>query len=186
MKKIFIINSLLLVSSFSFGQVIIGDAVGTATDKTSVLLEFSKEKKGLVLPYVRTMPTTATGLVEGTILLDASSSGGSRIKFYNANTTAGTAGWKDLSGENGDVATQLTNQPTTAEENNSKAIIGAATSSANGVLVLESNTKAMVLPTVADVNEIPSPAPGMMVFVNKNNAKRLAVFNGKVWSFWKP
>lgn len=56
----------------------------------------------------------------------------------------------------------------------------------DGVLVLESKTKAMVLPTVDDVNSIPSPSPGMMVFVNKTGAKRLAVFNGTVWSFWKP
>ena len=67
-----------------------------------------------------------------------------------------------------------------------KAIIGAQTSVADGVLVLESNTKAMILPTVLDVQLIPSPSPGMMVYVNKAGAKRLAVYNGRKWSFWKP
>ena len=52
--------------------------------------------------------------------------------------------------------------------------------------VLASNTKAMVLPTVADVQNIPSPSPGMMVYINKAGAKRLAVYNGSKWSFWKP
>ena len=170
----------------AFGQVIIGDAIGTATDKTSVLLEFSKEKKGLVLPYVRTLPTTTNGLVQGTILLDATSTGGARIKMFDGNTTAGTNGWKDLNGVDGNVATQLSNQPNVTETAASKTIIGAATTSASGVLVLESQTQAMVLPQVGDVNEIPSPAPGMMVYVNKTGAKRLAVYNGAVWSFWKP
>ena len=57
---------------------------------------------------------------------------------------------------------------------------------ADGVLVLESATQAMLLPIVSDVNNIPNPSPGMMVFVNKAGAKRLAVYNGAKWSFWKP
>jgi hypothetical protein len=78
-------------------------------------------------------------------------------------------------------------QPISATESkDSKAIIGAPTSAADGVLVLESTTKAMVLPTVADVQNIPSPSPGMMVYVNKLGSKRFAVFNGSRWSFWKP
>lgn len=186
MKIISIITFFLGCSSLAFSQVIIGDAVGTATNKTSVLVEFSKENKGLVLPYVRTLPTPAKGLVEGTILLDASSTGASRIKVYDGNTTAGTQGWTDLSGRDGNTTSQLANQPTLAEDTNSKAIIGANSSSAAGVLVLESTTKAMVLPQVADVNDIPKPAPGMMVYVNKAGAKRLAVYNGTVWTFWKP
>jgi hypothetical protein len=53
-------------------------------------------------------------------------------------------------------------------------------------LVLESPNKAMVLPMVLDTNNIPDPAPGMMVYVNKTGAKRLAVFNGNKWTYWKP
>ena len=55
-----------------------------------------------------------------------------------------------------------------------------------GALVLESSSKAMVLPIVEDVNNIPNPSPGMIVYVKKENAKRLAVYNGKYWSFWRP
>ncbi|MCX8525315.1 hypothetical protein OF897_15460 [Chryseobacterium formosus] len=45
--------------------------------------------------------------------------------------------------------------------------------------------KAMVLPKVARPHlTIQNPAPGMMVF---DTVKRqLAVYNGTVWSFWKP
>ena len=185
MKKI--ITTLLLTTMFiANAQVIIGDAVGTTTVKTSVLLEFAaNQNKGLILPYVRTIPSGAK-LTEGTILLDASNPTQARVKYYNGT-------WKDLSGQAADFTTPSllpnfgTEQPTTIIENtNSKAIIGASSSAADGVLVLESTRKAMVLPTVTDVQLIPSPSPGMMVYINKTGAKRLAVFNGSKWSFWKP
>ena len=107
------------------------------------------------------------------------------MKYYNGTS------WIDLSGQDPNLTNPdvMTAQPTIAlapETSASKAIIGATTSSADGVLVLESTTKAMVLPTVADVQNIPSPSPGMMVYVNKTGVKRLAVFNGTKWSFWKP
>lgn len=186
MKKI--LSTILLAAlSTANAQVIIGDAVGTAAVKTSVLLEFAAgQNKGIILPYVRTMPVAPT---EGTILLDASTPTTSRIKYY-----AGTVkGWVDLSGQDANLnsttvlANFATEQPATITETaTSKAIIGAQTTAADGVLVLESTTKAMVLPIVADVQNIPSPSPGMMVYINKTGAKRLAVYNGSKWSFWKP
>jgi len=186
MKKII---SLLLIGSFSAAnaQIIIGDAVGTAAVKTSVLLEFAaNQNKGIILPYVRTLPATPT---EGTILLDASTPTTARVKVYNANGTSGTNGWLDLSGQNADISPVLATQPAIAaapESATAKVILGADNSATNGVLVLESTTKAMVLPIVADVQNIPSPSPGMMVYVNKAGAKRLAVYNGSKWSFWRP
>jgi len=176
MKKLIIVT-LVLFSFSASSQIIIGDAVGTADNKTSVLLEFALGNKGIILPYVKSLPASPSG---GTLLLDASTPTAARVKYYN-----GTA-WIDLSGQNADVTSALANQPTIAENSTSKAIIGAASSSADGVLVLESNTKAMVLPTVSDVNNIPSPSPGMMVYVNKTGAKRLALFNGSTWAFWAP
>ena len=176
MKNIF---TALLIAGISWtnAQVIIGDAVGTAPVKTSVLLEFAKENKGIVLPYVRTLPAATTG---GTLVLDASIPTAARVRYSNGTS------WVDLSGQDANITTALVDQPIVASEVPAKAIIGADTSAADGVLVLESTTKAMVLPTVADVQAIPSPAPGMMVYVNKANAKRLAVYNGSKWSFWSP
>ncbi|WP_312090129.1 hypothetical protein [Chryseobacterium sp.] len=181
MKKI-IIASIVLISSQAFSQVIIGDAVGTAAVKTSVLLEFAaNQNKGLVVPYVRTKPTAPVG---GTIILDATTPTSANVEYWNGTTwvNLGSTASSDL----GDVTGALANQPTTSEDNSAKAIIGDSTSSADGVLVLESNTKAMVLPTVTNVNDIPSPAAGMLVYVKGTNNKRLAVFNGKTWSFWAP
>ena len=176
---------LVILSSSAYSQVVIGGDTGSAgTNTSSVLLDFvAGENKGLIVPYVRTMPTASPTMVGGAILLDASTPTTARVKYYNA----GTSSWVDLSGQDADISTLLTaTQPTGITETDSKAIIGAATSSADGVLVLESTTKAMVLPIVADVQDIPSPSPGMVVYVNKTGAKRLAVYNGSKWSFWMP
>ena len=186
MRNIFTIIVLALISTAN-AQVIIGDAVGTATTKTSVLLEFALANKGIIVPYVRTLPTVAPIRVEGTIVLDAENPLKARMKYYNGNSIPGTNGWVDLSGQNGDVTTALSKQPPlSVSEDGAKSIIGARSSNADGVLILESATKAMVLPTVSDVNNIPSPSPGMMVYVNKEGSKRFAVYNGSMWSFWKP
>ena len=179
MKNIFTIILLASITSIN-AQVIIGNSIGTATTKTSVLLDFAAgQNKGMIVPYVRTIPT-GSALVGGSIILDATTATTARMKYYNGST------WIDLSGQDANVTSALANQPTGVTETNSKSIIGAQSSSADGVLVLESTQKAMVLPIVLDVNNIPSPSPGMMVYVNKTGAKRLAVYNGSKWSFWKP
>ena len=177
MKKLLIILS-VTGSAPAFSQVIIGNASGSATDKTSVLLEFPEgQNKGIILPYTRSLPSSPD---EGTLLLDASASTAARIKYYNGS-------WIDLSGQNADLTSALSSQPSNAqvsEESNAKVIIGSGTSSANGVLVLESQTKALLLPAAESTDEIPDPSPGMIIFIRKNGAKRLAVFNGNKWSYW--
>ncbi|MFC6269508.1 hypothetical protein [Frigoriflavimonas asaccharolytica] len=189
-KKIFTILTLAVITGVN-AQVIIGDNVGTASNKTSVLLEFANgQNKGIILPYVKTLPT-GSALVGGTIILDATTSPANspvttaRVKYYNGTS------WIDLSGQDANLSSPnnfMADQPSGVTETG-KAIIGAETSIADGVLVLESNTKAMVLPQVAKVGDIPRPSPGMMVFVtgvSPDFNKRLAVFNGAKWSFWKP
>ena len=187
MKNIFTIILLASITGIS-AQVIIGDAVGTVApaNKGSVLLEFALANKGIIVPYVKVLPTSAPIRVEGTILLDVVNPSKARMKFYNANPAPGSNGWFDLSGQDGNASAAVSTQPTTTETAGAKAIIGASSSTADGVLVLESNTKAMVLPQVLDVQNILSPSPGMMVYINKSGAKRLAVYNGTNWSFWKP
>lgn len=168
---------MLVSSTLAFSQVIIGDDIGTAQDKTSVLLEFSKaEKKGIILPYVTKLPATPT---EGTILLDASTPTDAKVKYYNGN-------WVDLTNDTttaADLTNILVNQPKVTEESNAKVIIGAENSNADGVLILEHQSKAMVLPTVDTVEDVVNPSPGMVVYLSKD--KLLALYNGEVWSFWE-
>ena len=186
MKNIFTVIVLAAITSVN-AQVIIGDAVGTVlpvANKTSVLLEFANtSNKGIIVPYITPTLPTGTAQVGGSIILDATTPANARMKFY-----AGTDGWKDLSGQGANLTTPvnyLAAQPSGVTETG-KSVIGAQSSMADGVLVLESNTKAMVLPIVANTDQIIKPSPGMMVYVKKTGAKRLAVFNGAKWSFWKP
>lgn len=175
MKKIIAIIFLMQIT-IAKAQVIIGNALGTAANKTSVLLEFANSgDKGLILPYVVTMPTTPT---EGTLALDSTVPTSAKVKYYDGNT------WHAMS-YGGDVSNALTSQPNVTEDPDAKVIIGASTSSADGVLVLESATKAMVLPIVTDVQNILSPSPGMIVYV-KSTKKYLAVYDGGKWAFWTP
>jgi hypothetical protein len=196
MKKIIII----IFSSISFvgySQIVIGGANGTApsNNKTAVLLEFEAgQNKGIILPYVRTMPSSAD-VTPGTILLDASinNSAQSKVKYYApGNINANVNGWVDLSaGNEANISSVMAAQPLSTganavtEETGAKTIIGANTSSVNGVLILESTSKVMLLPQVASTNDIKDPAPGMMVFINGTN-KRLAVYNGAKWTYWAP
>jgi len=175
MKKI--LNVLVFtICKLSFSQVIIGDNVGTATDKTSVLLEFSStQNKGIILPYI----TDKTGLnTPGSIILNATTPTAAKVEYYNGTT------WVDLSIKTANVSSYLGIQPIAKENTNAKVIIGANTSTADGILVLESTTKAMVLPIVSSYQNIINPAPGMMVLVNNGGIKTLAFYNGNQWSFW--
>lgn len=180
MKNTFIL-ALGLISATASSQVIIGTGK-TAPSSTSVLLEFGTEPKGIIVPYVETLPAVQGG----TIVFDTND----QVMKYSNN-----AGWQPLSPSGSlnntttDATSILTAQNSanvTTESAASKAIIGAESSTATGVLVLESSTKAMVLPTVSDYTLVKNPSPGMMVYINKTGAKRLAVFNGSTWSFWKP
>lgn len=164
-------------------QIIMGNAAGTVPpgQKSSVLLEFAAgQNKGIILPYLRTLPTS-TALSPGTLAVDAVNPTQAKVVYYN-----GTA-WIDLSsGDRADLSSELAVQPTAVTEKSAaRTILGASESSADGVLILESKTKAMVLPTVQNTDEVPDPAPGMMVYINTEGAKRLAVYNGNSWTYWK-
>lgn len=198
MKNLIMLTMALLTIPAT-AQMVIGGKVGSAgTNTQNVLLDFATgQNKGIILPYVRTLPTSPT---PGTILLDATASGNngksSRISYWNSfrwvNLSNGYTG--DLTAvptKGGGTIDVIDTQPPTSvnEDPGQKVIIGAPTSSADGVLVLESPNKAMVLPQVTSTNEVTDPAPGMMVYItspNSNGNKLLAVFNGLGWTYWEP
>ena len=69
-------------------------------------------------------------------------------------------------------------------DNGKQTIIGSRTTSVDGVLVLESANKALVLPKVASPHlNVKSPYPGMICY--DTTAKALAVFDGNAWNYWK-
>ncbi|WP_045502254.1 hypothetical protein [Chryseobacterium sp. StRB126] len=144
----------------------------------SVSLQFGdNENKGLLLPYV----TDKTGITEsGTILFDTSDN---KVKYLKDVNT-----WFDLSVDatgTADLNIQATDR---VEHPGAKICISPTLGGADttqGILVLADDNKAMVLPKVANPHlNIISPSAGMIVY--DTIKKQLAVYNGTVWSFWKP
>ena len=164
MKNLFF--TLSIVGSFSYGQI----AIGKASVDGSGLLDFSTgTSKGIILPQIEDA-STMTAVTPGTLVFDETTS---KIMFYNGS-------WKDLSINSGVSPTLDTGSEFSS---NQGVIIGSNTSTANGVLILESSDKALILPKVTDpVANVKSPYAGMMCYDPVK--KVIAIFNGSEWNFW--
>jgi len=158
----------LFISAFANAQV--------GFEKESVdgsgLVDFpSGTTKGIILPQVSDN-ANMTNVAEGTFVFDGTTS---KVKYYN-----GTA-WVELTGQAGTSKTLLAG----SENNQSKGlVIGAADSPAEkGVLILESQDKALILPKVINpaVN-VQSPSAGMICY--DPVAKLVCFYNGTSWAFW--
>lgn len=171
-KKINImIRSVLLVIGCCFScTLVLGQ---TAIEKYTVdgdgVLDFaSGTTKGIILPAVETLPATPAN---GTFLYDKNAQ---MVKMYE------NGAWVNLSdiGDNSDVL------PYNGTDTNKQTIIGAVSTTVDGVLVLEATDKALILPKIASPHiNVPSPYPGMMCY--DTDAKALAVFDGAAWNYWK-
>ncbi|CAA7197331.1 hypothetical protein [Chryseobacterium potabilaquae] len=153
-------------------QVAIGKQ---SVSNSSVSLEFSNtENRGMILPYVE----DKSGITEnGTIIFDTTDN---KVKYLKDNN------WFDLSVDTTGTV-DLSIQTPKTENTNAKTVIGndGATNTTNGILVLSDVDKAMILPKLASPHlNIINPSPGMMAY--DTVAHQLAIFNGTVWSFWKP
>ena len=153
-------------------------AIGKKTTEGSdVLLDFKEgDNRGIILPWVTKESDVATP-VGGTLIFDSNDK---KVKYYQAGTSAN---WVDLSIKEGAVDTSI-QQASGESATHDPAVIGNRTTSASGVLVLESSNKAMVLPKMESPHlTILSPQAGTMAFDTKS--KMLCIFNGSEWSFWK-
>lgn len=210
MKKFIIILSVFYATTI-LSQVAVGKS--TITGGSAISLEFydlSDNERGIIVPWVSTITnnpvsynsTSGAGyrgmqgtIVNGTIIFDLSDR---KMKYRKANT------WFDLTGNptfplvlkdasNNDVTLSNFNaidssiQDNIAESSSAKVVIGnnGASDSTMGILVLTDSDKAMVLPKVASPHlKIINPSPGLMAYDTVKG--QLAVFNGTIWSFWKP
>lgn len=188
----------LLFTTCAFAQVAIGK---NSISNEYVSLEFGNtgdttdradptKQKGIVLPWVTTVAgtptadytTTVESLEDGTLIFDLSDY---KVKYRRNGS------WADLTIKdkseliagitNNDVVSTIQDSKTELPE--AKVSIGNPTST-NGILVLEDKDKAMVLPLVDKYSSVIDPAPGMMVYDLSNDM--LCVYNGTVWTFWKP
>lgn len=178
MKKFFV----LLTLAFAGVTLNAQTAIEMRTPSSaSAVLDFARgTTKGIVLPAVETMPATPAN---GTFLFDKTAQA---IKMYQNGT------WMLLSGT-GDNTKVAPYSGTV--DNGRQTIIGSRTTkvyngtafvdgAVDGVLVLESSNKALVLPHVSNPHlNIKSPLAGTMCY--DTDRKALAVFDGKVWNYWK-
>ncbi|MFP3592755.1 hypothetical protein [Chryseobacterium sp. SIMBA_038] len=173
MKKIITLLMVSFSTYYIHAQIGISKA---SVSNGSVSLEFGDtENRGLILPYV----TDKTGITEnGTVIYDTTDH---KVKYLKDNS------WFDLSVDTTGVADLRIQGNDKTEQPGAKVTIytTGGTDNTPGILVLGDTNKAMVLPKVASPHlNIINPSAGMMVY--DTTKRQLAVYNGTVWSFWKP
>jgi len=150
----------------------------------SVLLEFGDEAKGIIVPQVASAP----GAVEGTFIFNSTDKA---LEVYEGKNNGNTGGWTDLTTNantnpvtTGIAHTFINDGIDTIVANGAGTIIGADNTTKPGVLVLESTSRALVLPLVANPHlTIKGAIAGTMVY--DTTASMLAVYDGANWSYWK-
>lgn len=168
-KKIIFSFAILAMVASASAQVAIGK---TSVTGTTTLLDFESGFRGIILPAVSMADVPALDENNnGTFLFDLDTQ---TVQMFENET------WIPL-GDQGDASVITVN---TSVETGEGAIIGAETSDALGVLVLEATDKAMILPKVADPHlTVKSPYPGMICY--DTASRTIAVFDGAVWNYWK-
>jgi len=158
----------LLYSSLN-AQIAIGKS---NVDGTSTLLDFGEANRGIVLSAVSSenLPNL-TSNNNGTFLYDMKSQ---TVQMYENQT------WKPLT-DQGDSTEMIINN---YAEIGDGVIVGSNATEAIGVLVLESDDQALILPKVSNPHlNIKNPHPGTICY--DVESKSLAVFDGLNWNFWK-
>ena len=178
---------LTLLGNSAFGQVAIGKQSinGNSTlldfaDTTTSELPTDQETtnyKGIILSAVQATPTfpvvnpTTNNPNNGTFLFDSSSS---LVRMFENGS------WINLSGT-GNASNLIINP---SDEVGNGVIIGAETTNAQGVLVLESANKAVIIPHIKNPHTtVKGPYPGMMCYDTVSNT--IAVFDGTNWNYWR-
>lgn len=169
MKKILIAIFAVFAGLAANAQASIGK---TPPDGSGIVDFNAGGKSGIVLPWVTTLPTGAA-LAEGVMLYDANLK---KVVYYNG------AAWVDLSNHTGNV--DLSIQATVPEASTKGTVIGATSSSVDGVLVLEASDKALILPKVTSPHlNIVNPMAGTICY--DTTSKMVCIYNGTEWAFWK-
>lgn len=183
MKNILILLSVLFSIHHLQAQMVIGKE---EVDGAGILDFVLGENKGILLPILTELPTQPSN---GTIIFNNVDGDTNKLKvmvFENND-------WKSLSdegalsiiSENGENLTTpyVENR---SEETGEGVILGEYDENqvANGVLVLESTDKALILPKVVDPHlQVKSPRAGTILY--DLTTKSLVVFDGKVWNYWQ-
>lgn len=205
---VFSVNAQMAIGKSEISRI---QPANTVTNP-SISLEFydaADNRKGLILPWTSTVndlpvsynASTGAGyrgmqgtIENGTLIYDLSDK---NVKYRKDNAwfnlTAVSYPVTVTRADNSNVVISGNNAVDSSLQDNksesASAKVGIGTTSgndtANGIVVLTDSNRAMVLPKVASPHlNIVNPTAGMMVFDTVK--QQLAVFNGTVWSFWKP
>lgn len=164
MKYIYIIVAINLLSNLSTAQV----AIGKETVDGSGILDFqANSQKGIILPWISDI-----SLVEqGSLIYNAIDK---KVKFRNG------LNWQDLSIKEGQVDTSEIDPYNELGEG---VIIGDKLNAPSGVLVLNRQDKALILPkNLNPWDNILKPEPGTITY--DPDANLICIFNGTEWTFW--
>lgn len=181
MNTSFIKIGLLVICLSGFTTATAQTAIGKTTVDGNSILDFGTGNKGIILPWVQNASALTGGAAtNGTLLYDV------QTKKVQARVNGV---WTDLSRNGDNTATHTAKIAAHLAKNeigsasHSGVIIGATTSSAVGVLVLESSTKALILPKMVSPHlNMRNPEPGTIAYDTVKD--QLCVYDGKEWSFW--
>ncbi|KFC21490.1 hypothetical protein [Epilithonimonas lactis] len=171
----------IFLTVFSFGvctltsaQVAIGKKSVT---NASVLLEFGDENKGIILPQVLSSKSS----IGGTFIYSAKDRS---VQVWEGRANSGNGGWTDLTkNETSGINHNFINSGHDVASAKG-AIIGNSSTNKDGVLILESSLRALVLPGVSSPNlNMKGAVAGTMVYDRESDT--LALYDGVNWSYWK-
>lgn len=163
MMKARLIYMLCMLATLSYAQV----AIEKDNIDGSGIVDFKlNSNKGIVLPYVLQAPED----VPGSLLYDANKK---KVLFYDG------VEWKDLSRKEGMVDISKGH----VDRGSKQGVIIGDDTQESGVLVLNDNKKALILPKNQEPwKNIKSPEAGTITYDLKN--KVICIYNGKEWTFW--
>jgi len=179
-KYIFILA--LFISYQATSQVGIG-----RIPRESTLLDFIEDatnKRGVILPVV-TIDSINIPYASGTFIVDTNDKK-VKVRLNNKWQALTDVGSFDAQFMGNDAYTTPVSflTPTLPENSSQKIIIGNKNSAIEGLMVLDAPDKAFILPKISSPHSsVAKPVAGMICY--DTDAKAIAVFDGKVWSYWK-
>ncbi|MDG4947017.1 hypothetical protein NMK71_11400 [Weeksellaceae bacterium KMM 9713] len=178
MRNIFFIITIVFATSSLQAQVGIERENETPIVRGDGIMDFpSPAIKGILLP--RVAETTNVPVAGGALAFNVATQ---MVEIYHPGNNA----WVSMTEPGGaNVPTQTQNGMFQESASNGTLITAGTVTNSNppeGVLVLESDDKALILPQVENAALLPSPEAGMICY--DMTTKSIAVYNGSVWSFW--
>jgi hypothetical protein len=153
-----------------FGELQAQHAIGKKSVSGSGLLDFAADsQKVIVLPLLDSLTSSASKGTMAAYRKDSS--------IYMRNDSA----WVKYSTSGLNPLNSLNHSGT---EKIKSTVLGSKTTNVEGALVLESSNKALILPKNSNPHsQIPMPRIGSICY--DKTRKSLAIFNGKIWTYWQ-